>query len=109
MQFSNVLSLVFATIVAAQDVATLFSEPNFQGTTYTISGSDDAIGQCNPVTGFPIVQSIKVNPGFACDLFNKAECGIPYAAYSGDEATTIVFGAFSAYSCAVAVPGGPFN
>jgi hypothetical protein len=31
--------------------ATLYSEPNFQGSTYEISGTDDALGVCNPVTG----------------------------------------------------------
>ncbi|KAK1252627.1 hypothetical protein MKX08_003814 [Trichoderma sp. CBMAI-0020] len=108
MQFS-VLSLVFASVAAAQNVATLYSEPNFQGSTFDISGTDDAIGTCNPVTGFPIVQSIKIKAGHACDLYNTAACDIPYAAYSADTAETIIFGAFSAYSCAVAIPGGPFG
>lgn len=41
--------------------------------------------------------------------FSTAACDIPYAAYDADTAETRVFGAFSAYSCAVAIPGGPFS
>ncbi|KAL7947722.1 hypothetical protein V8C42DRAFT_342739 [Trichoderma barbatum] len=103
MQFSNVLSLVFAGIVAAQDVATLFSNTNFEGSSYTISGSDDVVGQCTPVADFPLVQSIKVAPGHACVLYNTADCDIPYAAYSRDTAATLVNGAFAAFACAVAI------
>ncbi|RFU72778.1 hypothetical protein TARUN_9482 [Trichoderma arundinaceum] len=108
MQFSGVLSLVFATIVAAQDVvsissATLFSKPDFQGETFTISGADDVLGVCNPVVGFPDVQSIKVSAGHACVLYNTADCDIPYAAYDRDTATTLVNGAFAAFSCGVAI------
>ncbi|PTB45267.1 hypothetical protein M441DRAFT_130225 [Trichoderma asperellum CBS 433.97] len=108
MQFS-VLSLIFASVAAAQNVATLFSEPDFKGSTYDISGTDDALGVCNPVTGFPNVKSIKVKEGHACVLYNTATCDVPYAAYQSDTANTIVNGAFSAFSCAVSIPGGPFG
>ncbi|KAK0763975.1 hypothetical protein N5P37_003368 [Trichoderma harzianum] len=102
MQFSSVLSLVFAGIVAAQDVATLFSATNFEGVSYTISGTDDSLGGCNPVATFPLVQSIKVAEGHAVVLYNTADCEIPYAAYDRDTAATIVNGNFAAFSVAVA-------
>ncbi|KAL7916208.1 hypothetical protein GGI35DRAFT_473506 [Trichoderma velutinum] len=102
MQFSSVLSLVFASIVAAQDVATLFSATNFEGVTYTISGTDEALGGCNPVATFPLVQSIKVAKGHAVVLYNTADCDIPYAAYDQDTAATLVNGNFAAFSVAVA-------
>ncbi|KAL7919389.1 hypothetical protein ACQKWADRAFT_323059 [Trichoderma austrokoningii] len=110
MHFS-VLSLIFASVAAARNVATLYSESNFQGSTFEISGTDDDLGSCNPVPDFPLVQSIKFNEAghHACDLYNTPACAIPYAAYDSDTAKTIVVGNFSAYSCAVGIPGGPFS
>ncbi|UKZ74093.1 hypothetical protein TrVFT333_001749 [Trichoderma virens FT-333] len=102
MQLSSVLSLVFAGIVAAQDVATLFSNTNFEGATYTISGPDDVLGSCTAVADFPLVQSIKVAEGHAVVLYNTADCAIPYAAYDRDTAATLVNGNFAAFAVAVA-------
>ncbi|EGR51591.1 uncharacterized protein TRIREDRAFT_103423 [Trichoderma reesei QM6a] len=103
MHFSSVLALAVATMVASQDVATLFSGTNFEGASYTISGPDDVIGRCTPVADFPVVQSIKVAPGHACVLYNTPDCAVPYAAYNRDTAATIVNGAFAAFECAVAI------
>ncbi|KAL7938252.1 hypothetical protein V8C35DRAFT_145773 [Trichoderma chlorosporum] len=101
MQFSGVLSLVFASIVAAQDIATLFSATNFEGVSHTISGSPDALGGCNAIN-FPLVESVKVTDGYSVTFYNSPDCDIPYAAYDQDTASGVVRKNLAAFQVGVA-------